>query len=65
MQAPKKKTSKSVRNQRRAHHALSPRRSAECPQCKEPVLPHHVCTKCGHYRGRKLLGANKLQRASA
>lgn len=55
MQAPKRKTSKSVRNMRRSHHALTPRRTGECPSCKAPVLPHHVCLSCGYYRGRKLL----------
>ena len=26
---------------------------AECPQCKQPKLPHRVCGNCGHYAGRQ------------
>ncbi|MBP9837681.1 MAG: 50S ribosomal protein L32 [Proteobacteria bacterium] len=55
MQAPKRKTSKSVRNQRRSHHALVPKRSAKCPNCEASVLSHHVCMECGYYRGRKII----------
>ncbi|MBX7146739.1 MAG: 50S ribosomal protein L32 [Alphaproteobacteria bacterium] len=55
MAVPKKKTSKSRRNMRRAHHALSPIQSKECPQCGELRLPHHVCKSCGHYAGREVI----------
>jgi large subunit ribosomal protein L32 len=55
MQAPKRKTSKSKRNMRRSHHALSPSFSGTCPQCKSPVRPHHVCLSCGQYRGKQLI----------
>jgi large subunit ribosomal protein L32 len=23
-----------------------------CKRCNEPVLPHRVCSNCGHYQGR-------------
>jgi large subunit ribosomal protein L32 len=26
-----------------------------CGQCGEPVLPHHVCPKCGFYQGREVV----------
>jgi len=52
MAVPKKKTSKSVRNMRRSHHALSATNSVECPNCGEAKRPHHVCAACGHYDGR-------------
>ena len=55
MQAPKRKTSKSVRNMRRSHHALTPVYQLTCPKCKEPVLRHHVCMSCGYYRGKQLI----------
>ena len=55
MQAPKRKTSKSKRNMRRSHHALIGRRTAECPNCGEPVLSHHVCLSCGFDKGRNIL----------
>lgn len=55
MQAPKRKTSKSVRNMRRSHHALTIKLSSTCPNCSEPVVSHCVCKSCGYYRGRKII----------
>jgi large subunit ribosomal protein L32 len=55
MAVPKKKTSKSRRNMRRAHHALTAESHAECPQCGELKRPHHVCLACGYYDGREVV----------
>lgn len=55
MAVPKRKTSKSKRNKRRAHDALTPPSVVLCPECGEPKLPHRVCGHCGMYRGRKVL----------
>lgn len=55
MAVPKRKTSKSKRNMRRAHHALTPSNVAECPNCGEVKRPHHVCGSCGHYDGREVI----------
>lgn len=55
MAVPKKKISKSRRNQRRAHDALAPSSSAECSNCGELKRPHHVCGACGHYDGREVV----------
>ncbi|MCL4144657.1 UNVERIFIED_CONTAM: hypothetical protein GTU68_040612 [Idotea baltica] len=55
MQAPKRKTSKSKRNMRRSHHALTPGRLHACPNCGAQVKSHHVCASCGQYRGRQLI----------
>ena len=55
MAVPKKKTSKSRRNMRRSHHALTPVFSVECSNCGEPKRPHHVCLACGHYNGKVVL----------
>jgi large subunit ribosomal protein L32 len=55
MAVPKKKKSKSRRDQRRSHDHLRMPQVTECPQCQEPVLPHHVCPECGTYRGRTIL----------
>jgi len=54
MQAPKRRTSHSKKNMRRAHDALKPLNPSTCAQCGEPVLPHRVCRHCGTYRGRQL-----------
>ncbi|GIW43037.1 MAG: 50S ribosomal protein L32 [Candidatus Binatia bacterium] len=55
MAVPKRKTSKSKRNKRRAHDALTPPTVVLCPECGEPKLPHRVCAHCGSYKGRKVL----------
>lgn len=55
MAVPKKKTSKSRRNMRRAHDALKSVGHVECPNCGEVKLPHHVCGSCGHYDGREVV----------
>lgn len=54
MAVPKKKTSKSVRNMRRAHHALKAEGHIECPNCGAVKRPHHVCGSCGYYDGREI-----------
>ena len=56
MPVPKKRTSKSAKGQRRAHDALSFNAAVEsCPNCGEVKLRHHVCDRCGQYRGRQVL----------
>lgn len=55
MAVPKKRTSKSRRNMRRAHDALKPQHMIVCTECGEPVLRHRVCLACGQYRGKEIL----------
>ena len=62
---PKRKVSKSRKNMRRSHHALSSPSSAACPQCNEPRAPHRVCRFCGTYDGRPVLDESKLTSAEA
>lgn len=52
MPVPKRRTGKTRKNTRRSHHALSKPHLAECASCGEPVMPHRVCPKCGHYKDR-------------
>ena len=54
MAVPKKKTSKSRRDKRRATHAIATVRVNLCPQCNSPKRPHHVCPTCGSYKGREV-----------
>lgn len=55
MPTPKKKKSKSKRDMRRSHDSIKMPNLATCPQCHEPVLPHHVCLECGTYDGKKII----------
>ncbi|MBW7917376.1 MAG: 50S ribosomal protein L32 [Trueperaceae bacterium] len=52
---PKKRTSRSSRDSRRAHHALSEPTLVACPQCKAMKPPHVVCPECGSYNGRQVI----------
>ncbi|NJB68984.1 large subunit ribosomal protein L32 [Desulfobaculum xiamenense] len=54
MAVPKKKTSKSKRNMRRAHDHVSVPNVIFC-ECGEPTLPHRACSKCGNYKGKQML----------
>ncbi|HEX9778932.1 MAG TPA: 50S ribosomal protein L32 [Geopsychrobacteraceae bacterium] len=60
MAVPKKKTSKSKKNTRRAHDAISAPSTSTCPQCQEPKLPHRVCASCGTYKGKEVAGSAEI-----
>jgi large subunit ribosomal protein L32 len=51
---PKKKTSKSRRDKRRATHRLEAPRLNLCPQCGRPKQPHRMCPNCKTYGGREI-----------
>lgn len=55
MALPKRRFSKSRRDKRRTHQALSLPTLTVCTHCGAPVEPHHVCIACGYYRGRQVL----------
>ena len=55
MAVPKRKTSKSRRDKRRATHAIEMPRVNVSPQGKSPKRPHHVCPTCGTYKGREVV----------
>lgn len=55
MAVPKKKTSKSKRDMRRAHDGLKLVQTVECANCGARHLPHHVCDKCGWYNKKSIV----------
>ncbi len=55
MAVPKRKTSHSKRNKRRAHDALTAPNVITCAECGEPTQFHRACPHCGMYRGRKVI----------
>lgn len=56
MAAPKRKTSKSRRDSRRAQaYSLDKVTVGHCPNCGEAKLPHRVCRNCGFYAGKEIL----------
>lgn len=64
MAVPKKKTSKSKRNQRRSHHALKAINVVVDKTTGEFKLPHHISLKDGFYNGRQVI-AQKSEEAEA
>lgn len=52
---PKRKISKSRRNNRRAHDALTRPNLVKCDNCGEMRLPHIMCPSCRTYRKRQVL----------
>jgi len=55
MAVPKKKTSKSRRNMRRAHDSLKSPAYVEDQTTGEYRRPHHVDMKTGIYKGRQVI----------
>jgi len=55
MPVPKRKTSRTKRDTRRASEALGAPSISVCPTCREPKPPHVVCPNCGHYKGREVV----------
>ncbi|HLY93925.1 MAG TPA: 50S ribosomal protein L32 [Gaiellaceae bacterium] len=54
MAVPKRKTSKSRRDKRRATHAITAAKVNICPNCGQAKRPHRVCLNCGQYKGREV-----------
>lgn len=57
MAVPKRKTTKSKRNMRRAHDALTTENWVEDSHTGEAVRRHHIDLKTGMYRGRQVIQA--------
>ena len=55
MAVPKRKTTKSKRNMRRAHDGLSTTNWVEDGNTGEPKRRHHIDLKTGMYKGRQVL----------
>jgi len=59
MAVPKKKTSKSKRDMRRSHNALSRVNVVVDATTGELKLPHHMSLVDGYYKGRKVVSDTK------
>jgi large subunit ribosomal protein L32 len=57
---PKRRTSRSKRNMRRANHdKVTAIQLVACANCGEPSVPHRACPSCGHYKGRAVTAGKK------
>lgn len=52
---PKRRTSRSKRDQRRSHDSLHIGSIVLCSHCRRPHLAHRVCPNCGYYAGREVV----------
>ena len=60
MAVPKKRTSPSRRDKRRANHdKVTPPNLKPCPDCGELMVSHRVCPACGKYRGREVIAVEQ------
>lgn len=57
MAVPKRKTTKSKRNMRRAHDRLTVANWVEDKDSGEPVRRHHIDLKTGMYKGQQVIDA--------
>ena len=58
MAVPKRKTTPSKRDMRRANHdKVTPVQLIACANCGEPSLPHRACAACGQYKSRQVIPA--------
>ncbi len=57
MAVPKRKTSPSKRNMRRAHDSLTVENWVEDAHSGEPKRRHHIDLKTGMYKGRQVIEA--------
>ena len=55
MAVPKRKTTKSNRNMRRAHDALTTTNWVEDSHTGEPARRHHIDLKTGMYKGKQVI----------
>jgi large subunit ribosomal protein L32 len=40
---------------RRSHHALKAPNLITCSNCSALILPHRVCSQCGHFKGKEVI----------
>ncbi len=59
MPLPKRRHTKSHRNQRRSHLALKVLNLSKCLKCGQPIRPHQTCKNCGTYQGREIIDVMK------
>lgn len=58
MAVPQRRTSKTAKRKRRSHFKLTLPGLVQCPNCGEHIKPHHVCSSCGHYKGKEVVASS-------
>ena len=55
MPLPKRRHSKTRRDKRRTHDKIKKVSLTRCSNCNAAILPHHICPKCGYYKGKQVI----------
>ena len=64
MAVPKRRTTRSKRNMRRANHdKVTAPNLIPCPNCSEPRIAHRICPSCGQYKGREMIAKGEAEQA--
>ncbi|MBI4550046.1 MAG: 50S ribosomal protein L32 [Candidatus Omnitrophica bacterium] len=53
MANPKRRHSNMRTRLRRTHDTLKLASMSTCQHCGASILPHRICTHCGHYKGKQ------------
>ena len=59
MAVPKRRKTKSRRNNRRSHISIESPKLTTCQKCGKPVLRHIVCNNCGTYKKQEIIDVMK------
>lgn len=52
---PARRVSKTAKRARRTHLKKDAPTVTKCKQCGAVIAPHRACTKCGYYKGQKVV----------
>ena len=55
MAVPFRRTSKTRKAKRRTHQKIEQVTLSTCTNCGAQFKPHHVCSKCGYYKGKEVI----------
>lgn len=55
MAVPARRTSRTKKAMRTAHHKKTEPTYKVCPNCGETLKPHRACTNCGFYKGKEVI----------
>ena len=55
MANPKRRHSNARTRSRRTHYKRDPQAVTTCKECGAVIVPHRICTKCGFYKGRRVV----------
>ena len=65
MPVPKRRTTPSKRNMRRANHdKVAAPNLVPCSNCSAPALPHRVCAACGFYGKRAVIAKKDTEEST-